>query len=122
MTVPRISVVVPFYNNVDLLGECLASIAAQTITDLQVIMVDDGSTDGSSAAASAHAADDPRFTLVSVPNGGLARRATTASPRPPASFSRSLTPTMCSRPMPTRRCSACLSGRARTSSPAPSGG
>ncbi|HXP19027.1 MAG TPA: bifunctional glycosyltransferase family 2 protein/CDP-glycerol:glycerophosphate glycerophosphotransferase [Streptosporangiaceae bacterium] len=70
MTVPRISVVVPFYNNVDLLGECLASIAAQTITDLQVIMVDDGSTDGSSAAASAHAADDPRFTLVSVPNGG----------------------------------------------------
>jgi CDP-glycerol glycerophosphotransferase len=66
----RISVVVPFYNNEDLLGDCLASIAAQTCTDLQVIMVDDGSTDGSAAIARSRAAADPRFTLVSVPNGG----------------------------------------------------
>ena len=42
MTAPRISVVVPFYNNEDLLGDCLQSIAAQTFTDLEVIMVDDG--------------------------------------------------------------------------------
>lgn len=70
MAVPRISVVVPFYNNVDLLGDCLTSIAAQTITELQVLMVDDGSTDGSAAVAAAQAAADARFTLISVPNGG----------------------------------------------------
>ena len=53
MTLPRISVVVPFYNNEDLLGDCLASIAAQTFRDFEVIMVDDGSTDGGAAIAAA---------------------------------------------------------------------
>ncbi|HXS62203.1 MAG TPA: bifunctional glycosyltransferase family 2 protein/CDP-glycerol:glycerophosphate glycerophosphotransferase [Streptosporangiaceae bacterium] len=62
--------VVPFYNNVDLLGDCLDSIAAQTFIDLRVVMVDDGSTDGSTEVAAKQAADDPRFTLVRVPNGG----------------------------------------------------
>jgi glycosyltransferase involved in cell wall biosynthesis len=47
----RISVVVPLFNNADLLGDCLASIAAETYGHLQVIMVDDGSTDGSAAVA-----------------------------------------------------------------------
>jgi CDP-glycerol glycerophosphotransferase len=70
MTVPRISVVVPFYNNEDLLGDCLTSIAAQTFGDLEVIMVDDGSTDGGAAVAAAMAAADPRFRLIQVPNGG----------------------------------------------------
>jgi CDP-glycerol glycerophosphotransferase len=70
MPVPRISVVVPFYNNEDLLGDCLKSIAAQSITDLEVIMVDDGSTDGSAQIAAAQSAADPRFVLVQVPHGG----------------------------------------------------
>jgi len=75
MTGRLISVVVPFYNNADQLADCLASIAAQTVTadaaaGLQVIMVDDGSTDGSQAIARAMADADPRFELVSVPNGG----------------------------------------------------
>ncbi len=70
MAVPQISVVVPFYNNVDLLGDCLDSIAAQTHSDLGVVMVDDGSTDGSTEVAAKRAAADPRFTLVRVPNGG----------------------------------------------------
>jgi len=70
MTDQRISVVVPFYNNVDLLGDCLASIATQTFPGLQVVMVDDGSTDGSAAVARARAAADPRFRLVRVANGG----------------------------------------------------
>ena len=70
MTVPRISVIVPFYNVEDLLDDCLASIAAQTVTDLQVIMVDDGSTDSSAAVAASRAAADPRFTLLQVANGG----------------------------------------------------
>jgi CDP-glycerol glycerophosphotransferase (TagB/SpsB family)/glycosyltransferase involved in cell wall biosynthesis len=67
---PRLSVVVPFYNNADQLGDCLTSIAGQTMTDLAVIMVDDGSTDGSADIAVAQAAADSRFTLLRVPNGG----------------------------------------------------
>jgi CDP-glycerol glycerophosphotransferase len=70
MTAPQISVVVPFHNNEDLLGDCLRSIARQTHANLEVIMVDDGSTDGSVEIAKRRAADDPRFTLIRVPNGG----------------------------------------------------
>jgi CDP-glycerol glycerophosphotransferase len=70
MTVPQISVVVPFYDIEDLLGDCLQSIATQTFADLEVIMVDDGSTDGSAAVAQRMVAADPRFKLIRVPNGG----------------------------------------------------
>ncbi len=70
MASPRISVVVPFFNVADLLGECLQSIAAQTYRDLEVIMVDDGSTDASTEIAAAQAAADPRFILHRVDNGG----------------------------------------------------
>jgi CDP-glycerol glycerophosphotransferase len=70
LTVPRISVVVPFYNNGDVLADCLQSIASQTFGDLEVIMVDDGSTDDGPRMARAQAAADPRFTLLTVPNGG----------------------------------------------------
>jgi CDP-glycerol glycerophosphotransferase len=70
---PRISVVVPIYNVERYLDECLESIAAQTFSDLEVVMVNDGSTDGSAAIAEAFAARDGRFRLVSRPNGGLSR-------------------------------------------------
>jgi CDP-glycerol glycerophosphotransferase len=70
MPVPRISVVVPFHNNEDLLGDCLKSIAVQSFSDFEVIMVDDGSADGSAKIAAAQAAADPRFTLIQVSNGG----------------------------------------------------
>jgi len=69
----RISVVVPFYNNADVLNDCLASIAAQTFTGLEVIMVDDGSTDGGAEIARKWAAADPRFGLIQAPNGGPGR-------------------------------------------------
>ncbi len=70
MTAPQISVVVPFHNNEDLLADCLRSIARQTHASLEVIMVDDGSTDGSVGIARRRAESDPRFTLIRVPNGG----------------------------------------------------
>ena len=69
-SVPRISVVVPFYNNGDVLGDSLASIAGQTFTDLEVIMVDDGSTDNGGEVARKWAESDPRFTLVHSQHGG----------------------------------------------------
>ncbi|MEU6854205.1 CDP-glycerol glycerophosphotransferase family protein [Actinacidiphila alni] len=68
---PRLTVVVPVYNVEQYLEECLRSIAAQTFTDLDVVMVDDGSTDAGPDLAQAFADRDPRFRLVRQPNGGL---------------------------------------------------
>jgi len=70
VTTPRISVVVAFFNNADDLADCLDSIAAQSFADLEVIMVDDGSTDRSAEIARAKAAADPRFTLIQPGHGG----------------------------------------------------
>jgi CDP-glycerol glycerophosphotransferase len=67
---PRISVVVPFFNNGDVLEDCLRSIAGQTFTDLEVIMVDDGSTDQGPDVARKWAAADPRFRLIQSEHGG----------------------------------------------------
>ena len=67
----RISVVVPVYNVEAYLRECLESVATQSFKDLEVIMVDDGSTDGSVAICEEFAARDERFKLVRQPNGGL---------------------------------------------------
>ncbi len=60
----KISVVVPFYNVDRYLGAALESIARQTHSDLEVVMVDDGSTDNSTVIAKDFAARDPRFTLI----------------------------------------------------------
>ena len=67
----RLSVVVPIYNVEPYLETCLESIAQQSFADLEVIMVNDGSTDGSPAVAERFAERDARFRLVSKPNGGL---------------------------------------------------
>src|SRR3954454_16562929 len=67
----RVSVVVPIYNVERYVGECLQSIADQTFSDLEVVMVDDGSTDGRAAVAEAFAHRDGRFRLVTQANGGL---------------------------------------------------
>jgi CDP-glycerol glycerophosphotransferase len=77
--VPRISVVVPIYNVERYLDECLRSVADQTVTDLEVVMVDDGSTDGSTAIAEAYARRDDRFRLVTQPNGGLSKARNTGT-------------------------------------------
>jgi CDP-glycerol glycerophosphotransferase len=69
--VPRITAVVAAYNVEAYLEECLRSIAAQTVRDLQVVVVDDGSTDGSSAIARRFADADRRFELVRQDNAGL---------------------------------------------------
>ncbi|MFB6990241.1 CDP-glycerol glycerophosphotransferase family protein [Streptomyces sp. NPDC056304] len=68
---PRLSVVVPVHNVELYLTDCLKSLAEQTMADLEVVMVDDGSTDNSAALAAAFAAQDGRFRLVSQENGGL---------------------------------------------------
>jgi CDP-glycerol glycerophosphotransferase len=67
---PLLSVVVPFHDVEDYLEECLRSLAVQTLTDLEVIMVDDGSLDGSRLIAKTYAAGDSRFTLLGCENQG----------------------------------------------------
>ncbi|GAA3010148.1 hypothetical protein GCM10020229_22220 [Kitasatospora albolonga] len=68
---PQLSVVVPVYNVEQYLEECLDSIAAQTFTDFECVMVDDGSTDSSAALAERYVAKDSRFRLVRQENKGL---------------------------------------------------
>ncbi|WP_431893866.1 glycosyltransferase family 2 protein [Nonomuraea sp. bgisy101] len=65
-----LSVIVPFHNVEKYVGECLESIARQTLGDIEVICVDDGSTDGSAAVAAAMCAVDDRFRLVRQHNMG----------------------------------------------------
>jgi CDP-glycerol glycerophosphotransferase len=69
--VPRISVIVPIHDVERYLPACLGSLAAQTTGDLEIVMVDDGSTDDSAAIADRFAARDPRFRLIRQANGGL---------------------------------------------------
>ena len=68
---PRVSVVVPVHNVEPYLEACLASLAQQTVGDLEVVVVDDGSTDEGPAIAERFAAADPRFRLVRQANAGL---------------------------------------------------
>lgn len=66
-----VSVVVPIYNVVDYLEECFRSLVAQSLESIEIIMVDDGSTDGSGALADNLAATDDRATAIHKNNGGL---------------------------------------------------
>ncbi|MFG3099340.1 CDP-glycerol glycerophosphotransferase family protein [Streptomyces sp. NPDC048182] len=68
---PRLSLVVPVHNVELFLDECLRSLVAQTFTDWEAVLVDDGSTDGSLAIAERWAAEDDRFRLVVQENQGL---------------------------------------------------
>lgn len=68
---PAVSVLVPVYNVERYLGECLDGILAQTLKDIEVICVDDGSTDGSAAILERYAAADGRVVVIRKSNGGL---------------------------------------------------
>ncbi|NUW40790.1 glycosyltransferase family 2 protein [Nonomuraea rhodomycinica] len=70
---PILSVVVPFHDVEEYLGPCLDSLTTQTLRDLEVICVDDGSRDGGPALVEARRAADPRVRLVRQPGGGVGR-------------------------------------------------
>lgn len=67
---PFLSIIVPVYNVEPYLPKCLDSILAQTFTDFEVLLIDDGSTDGSSALADSYAAKDARVRSFHKKNGG----------------------------------------------------
>ncbi|GGH37593.1 glycosyltransferase [Microbacterium album] len=68
---PSVAIIVPVYNVEKWLPECLDSIAGQDYANWTATVVIDGSPDGSEQIARRYAEEDPRFTVVSVPNGGL---------------------------------------------------
>ncbi|MET8985219.1 glycosyltransferase family 2 protein [Nonomuraea wenchangensis] len=70
---PVLSVIVPFHNVEKYIGPCLDSIRAQTLDDLEVICVDDGSDDHGPDVVRARQAEDPRIALVIQPNQGVGR-------------------------------------------------
>lgn len=67
-----VSVIVPLYNVEAYLPACLDSLRAQTHRDFEVILVDDGSGDGSGAICDAYAAKDERFCVLHQANAGVA--------------------------------------------------
>lgn len=70
MTNPSVSVLVPICNVERYLRECLDSLVNQTLKDIEIICLDDGSTDASLAVVEEFARRDPRIVVVSKPNSG----------------------------------------------------
>lgn len=71
-----ISVVIPIYNASAYLRRCIDSVLLQTHADLELLLVDDGSTDGSARICDEYAKADSRVTAIHQPNGGeMAARA-----------------------------------------------
>lgn len=67
----KFSVIVPIFNVEQYLEECVRSIQAQTLKDLEIILVDDGSTDSSGSIADRLAKSDERIIVIHRENGGL---------------------------------------------------
>lgn len=67
----KISVIVPVYNIVDYLEACVNTIVNQTYSDLEIILIDDGSSDGSGALCDRLAAQDSRIRVIHKENGGV---------------------------------------------------
>ncbi len=68
---PTIAVMLPVYNAAPFVDEAVQSIRNQTFSDFELIVIDDGSSDGSLRVLRRHAKDDDRITLISRPNTGI---------------------------------------------------
>lgn len=71
MNQPLVSIIVPVYNAEIYLGPCLERLRSQTWPDLEIILVNDGSTDGSGQLCTAAARVDGRIRFLDRPNGGV---------------------------------------------------
>lgn len=67
---PSVSVLVPIYNVQRYLPQCLEALCGQTLRDLEIVAINDGSTDDSLAILQEWAAKDDRIVIVDKPNSG----------------------------------------------------
>lgn len=67
----KVSILIPAYNVEEYIDECLLSVKCQTLKEIEVIIVDDGSTDLTGKIADKYAETDQRFRVVHQPNKGL---------------------------------------------------
>lgn len=68
---PKVTVIIPVYNVRDHLENCIRSVQAQTLADWELILVNDGSTDGSDAICRTFAGADPRIRVIDQANAGV---------------------------------------------------
>lgn len=71
MKMPEISVIVPVYNTEKWLRRCVDSILAQTFTGFELLLIDDGSTDGSPSICDEYAGKDSRIRVFHKSNEGV---------------------------------------------------
>lgn len=70
MSIPKVSVVIPCYNVEKYLRQCLDSVVNQTLKELEIICVNDGSKDSTLSIIQEYASADPRIRIIDKPNGG----------------------------------------------------
>ena len=73
-----VSVIIPVYNGTEFIGEAIESAQTQTHRNLEIIIVDDGSTDASLQIVNEYAANDDRIRVIPQTNGGVAKARNTA--------------------------------------------
>jgi len=83
---PKVSVIVPVYKVEKYLRRCLDSLVTQTLKDIEIVCVDDGSPDGSAAILEEYAARDRRVVVVRRENGGLSAARNTGMERVTAPY------------------------------------
>lgn len=71
MSIPAVSVIVPVYNSQESLSKCIDSILAQTFSDFELILVNDGSNDASGDICVTYASKDSRIKVFHKDNGGV---------------------------------------------------
>ena len=69
----KVSIIIPTYNVEEYLEECLESVVRQTLSDIEIVCVNDGSTDSSLEILKRYAERDERIIIVDQPNGGYGK-------------------------------------------------